>query len=114
MGGPQNLQVQRFCEAAYDSSTGLTYSALTGQKKQSIGDVERLFNPKVEEFMRGRGYSFQAHYVRTIYNWWRATDERGLSQQERSQFNKEFLNMVLDELMPWHHNFDYSILEVNR
>ena len=42
MGGPEQLQVQRFCEAAYDSSTGLTYSALIGLKKQSIGDVERL------------------------------------------------------------------------
>ena len=114
MGGPVKLQVQRFCEAAYDSSTGLTYSALTGQKKQSIGDVERLFNPKVAEFMWKNGYTYEAHYVRTIHNWRRATDERGLSQQERSEFNKNFLYMVLDELIPWHRSFDYSTLEVNR
>ena len=114
MGGPEQLQVQRFCEAAYDPSTGLTYSALTGQKKQSIGDVERLFNPKVEEFMVGKGYTCEAHYIRTIRNWRRATDERGLSQEERSTFNKDFLFMILDELIPWHRNFDFSTLEVNR
>ena len=94
----------------YDSSTGLTYSALTGQKKQSIGDVERLFNPEIGK----NGYTYEAHYVRTIHNWRRATDERGLSQQERSEFNKNFLYMVLDELIPWHRSFDYSTREVNR
>ena len=36
MDGPEELQVQRFCEAAYDSSTGLTYSALTGQKNSPL------------------------------------------------------------------------------
>ena len=70
--------------------------------------MERLFNPKVAESMEKRGYMFEAHYVRTIHNWWRATDERGLTQQERSQYTKECLNLVLDELMPWHqHNPDY-------
>ena len=64
--------------------------------------------------MVGRGYSYEARYVRTIRNWRRATDERGLSQEERSTFNRGFLYMVLDELIPWHHNFDFSTLEVNR
>ena len=115
MGGPAKLQRQRFRDAAYDPTTNLTYSALTGQRKQSVGDVERLFNPKVAEFMEKRGYMFEARYVRTIHNWRRATDERGLTQQERSQYSKEFLNLVLAELMPWHqHNPDYSTLEVNR
>ena len=72
MGSPEQLQVQRFCEAAYDSLTALTYSALTGQKKQSIGDVERLFNPKVEDFMVGKGYTYEAQYIHTIRNWRRA------------------------------------------
>lgn len=36
MGGPEQLQVQRFCEAAYDQSTGLTYSALIGLKSSPL------------------------------------------------------------------------------
>ena len=114
MGGPENLQVQRFCEAAEDPSSGLTYSALTGLKKQSIGDVERLFSSEVAEFMERRNYTYEAEYVRTIHNWRRATDERGLSQQQRSEFNQKMLDMILDELIPWHKVFDYSTLEVNR
>ena len=112
MGGPTNLQLQRFRDAAYEPSTGLTYAALTGMRKQSVGDVERLFNPNVAKFMKDNGYTFEARYVETIHNWRRATDERGLTQQQRSEFNKE---LVLDELMPWHtRNCDYSTLEVNR
>ena len=114
MGGPSKLQVQRFCEAAHNPAMQLTYSTLTGQRKQSIGDVERLFNPHVAQFMENRGYAYEGYYVRTIHNWRRATDEWGLSQEDRSKFNKDFLFMVLDELIPWHQRFDYSTLEVNR
>ncbi len=115
MGGPDALQLQRFRDAAYDPRTNLTYTALTGLRKQSVGDVERLFNPKVAEFMEEKGYTYEARYVRTIHNWRRATDERGLTQQQRSEFCQDFLKLVLDELMPWHtKNLDYSTLEVNR
>ena len=114
MGGPSKLQVQRFCDAAHDPTTQLTYSALTGQKKQSIGDVERLFSPHVAQFMENRSYVYEGYYISTIHNWRRATDERGLSQERRSKFNKDFLFMVLAELIPWHQSFDYSTLEVNR
>ena len=115
MGGPTNLQLQRFRDAAYEPSTGLTYAALTGMRKQSVGDVERLFNPNVAKFMKDNGYTFEARYVETIHNWRRATDERGLTQQQRSEFNNEMLKLILDELMPWHtENCDYSTLEVNR
>lgn len=114
MGGPENLQVQRFCEAAQDPSSGLTYSALTGVKKQSVGDVERLLSSEVAKFMEKKNYTYEANYVQTIHNWRRATDERGLSQQQRSEFNQKMLCMVLDELIPWHKEFDYGTLEVNR
>ena len=114
MGGPENLQLQRFCEAAQDPASGLTYSALTGVKKQSVGDVERLLSSQVAEFMEKKNYHYEAYYVRTIHNWRRATDERGLSQQQRSEFNQKMLLMILDELIPWHKEFDYSTLEVNR
>lgn len=35
---------------------------------------------------------------------------------ERSQLNKHFLDYILDELMPWHHDAnmrDFRLLEVN-
>ena len=88
---------------------------LTGQRKQSIGDVERLFNPRLALWMEEEGYEYEAQYIRLISNWRHACDERGLSREERSQFNKEFLLFVLDELMPWHREiYDFSTLEVNR
>ena len=65
----------------------------SGQRKQSVGDVERSFNPKVAEVMEKRGYMFEARYVWTIHNWRSATDERGLTQQERSQYSKLRQNM---------------------
>lgn len=115
MGGPDKLQLQRFRDAAYDPTTNLTYSAFTGLRKQSVGDVERLFHPKVAEFMEKKGYTYEARYVRTTHNWRRATDERGLTPHQRTNFSKEFLGLILDELMPWHKdNLDYSTLEVNR
>ena len=68
----------------------------------------------VEEFIRRKGYTYEARYVATIRNWRQATDERGLSQEQRTQYNRDFLGMVLDELMPWHRTFVFSTLEVNR
>ena len=37
-------QLQRFEEALHDPSSGLTYTALCGIRKQSVEDVERLFS----------------------------------------------------------------------
>ena len=66
-------------------------------------------------FMDDRGYQFEGHYIRTICNWRRATDERGLIEIEWSKYNYQLLNMILDELMPWYkQNYDFSLLEVTR
>ena len=89
--------------------------ALTGQQKQSVRDVEILFSINMQHFMEGKGYVYEAKFIRTILNWRRSHDERGLSQLQRSRYNYEMLEMILDELMPWHHNqYDFSLLEVNR
>ena len=65
--------------------------------------------------MEERGYGFEAKYIRTVWNWRRVSDERGLSELQRSKFNYEMLNMILDELMPWYKEFyDFGSLEVNR
>lgn len=44
-------------------------------------------------------------------------DERGLPDATRQLFNKELLDFILDDLMPWHRIAgmrDFSLLEVNR
>ena len=37
-----DLRLERFTEALEDSASQLTYPALTGQRKQSVRDAERL------------------------------------------------------------------------
>jgi len=114
-GGPKQLKLQRFVEALDDPTSGLTYPALKGSRKQSVVDAERFFNPDLARYMEEKGYHFEAKFIRTIWNWRRATDERGLSELQRSKFNYQLLNMILDELMPWYKElYDFSLLEVNR
>lgn len=101
-------------EAVQDKAAGLSYHALIGSRKQSVSDVEQIFSSRVLKFMEDNGYTAEATYVRVVRNWRRATDERGLSDDERSKYNNEFLTYILDELMPWHVNAkDFSLLEVN-
>ena len=114
-GGPENLQLERYVEALQDPASSLTLPVLTGTRKQSVIDAERLFSPDLAQFMKSKGYEFEARYIETIWNWRRSCDERGLSELERSRFNYNFLNLVLDELMPWHRDlYDFLYLEVNR
>ena len=95
----------------------MTYTALSGVRKQSVEDVERLFGDSVINWMEIKGYTVEAEYLHVIRNWRRASDKRGLSSAQRSQFNNNLLKYVLDELMPWHMKDglqDFSLLEVNR
>ena len=86
-----------------------------GVRKQSVEDVDRLFSRSLVEWMDKKGYDFEARHLSIIRNWRRASDERGLCSDLRSQFNKNMLNYILDELMPWHYEIsDLSLLEVNR
>jgi len=104
-------------EAVHDSSSGLTYTALSGTRKQSVEDVERLFSKSLVKWMEDKGYSTEAKHIEIVYNWRRACDERGLADKQRSKFNEDFLDYILDDLMPWHrkpHHRDFSLLEVNR
>lgn len=111
-GGPAKLCLERYMEALQDSSSGLTLPVLTGVRKQSVTDAERLFSPDLAAFMQSKGYEFEARYITVIWNWRRACDERGLSELKRCRFNYEFLNLVLDELMPWHkESYDFRYLK---
>lgn len=101
----------------YDSETRLSYHALIGTRKQSISDVEKIFSESVLKFLEGKGYEKEATYVRVIMNWRKASDMRGLSDEQREKYNKEFMDYILDELMPWHKDQetrDFSLMEVNQ
>ena len=107
-GGPEKLQLEHYVEALQDPLSGLTKPVLTGARKQSVIDAERLFSPELAAFM-------VPEYISGIWNWRRACDHRGLSELERCRYNFNFLNLILDELMPWHRtNYDFATLEVNR
>ncbi|XP_065892094.1 uncharacterized protein [Dysidea avara] len=114
--GNSNLQLERFAEALHDPSAGLTYCALSGIRKQSVEDVDRLFGQSLIDWMERKGYCDEVAYLQVIHNWRRACDERGLTNDQRSTFNKNLLSFILDDLMPWHRNdgCDFSFLEVNR
>ena len=115
LGGSRQLKLERFTEVLYDESSGLTYPALTGQRKQSVQDAEVLFSEGVQKFMEKKKYTYEAKFVQVIRNWRRACDQRGLSSLQRCKFNYGLLQLILDELMPWHSkHYDFSLLEVNR
>ena len=63
--------------------------------------------------MESHNYENEAKYVRAIRNWRRACDECGLSSLQRCKNNYELLQLILNELMPWHKE-KISLLEVNR
>ena len=108
------MRLERFAEALNDLSTGLTYPALVGSRKQSIEDVERLFGSSLIDFMEAKGYNEEAKFLQVIRNWRQAVDQRGLPASQRQQFDKDYL---LDDLMPWHRKpgmRDFSSLEVNK
>ena len=41
-GAARDIHLEQFVQALEDPSSGLTYSTLTGVRKQSVEDVERL------------------------------------------------------------------------
>jgi len=43
-GGPARVRLERFEEALHHPKSGLTYPALSGIRKQSVENVERLFD----------------------------------------------------------------------
>ena len=65
--------------------------------------------------MEQKGYEAEARYIKAVNGWRRATDERGLTEKQRSDLNYNFLTYILDDLMPWHSSdYDFSLLEVNK
>ena len=81
-------------EAVYSETAQLSYHALIGTRKQSVSDVEQIFSSTVLE---SKDYSAEAEYVRTVRNWRRASDERGLDDGERAKFEAA----VARQERPW-------------
>ncbi len=111
-----DVGLERFVEALPDKEAGLTYPALTGIRKQSVQDVERLFGSGVIAFMEKHGYEEEAMLLKAVRNWRRAIDERGLTEHQRQDFLQEFMDYICCDLMPWYSKGlkDFSMLEVNR
>lgn len=109
------INVEAFDEAMLDRKTGLTHTALTGQRKQSVSDAERLLSHHVAKFFKKKGYEKEAEYVSIIADWHEASDGRGMSQLQRSKANYRMLNYILDEWMPWHRtNYNFSLIDINK
>lgn len=100
-GGTRGIHLERFVQALEDPSTGLTYSALSGVRKQSVEDVECLFGPGVISFMKRNHYDDQAKYLEVVRNW-RSVDECGLSEDQRRQFRDVhvFINVYTHLYLP--------------
>ena len=65
-GGPEDMDLQGFDEVMRDSKTGLTYAALTGQRKQSVQDAERMLSFLVSAFLEEKGYNQEALCVKIV------------------------------------------------
>ena len=109
------MNLQGFDEAMLHPGTGLTHAALTGERKQSVGDAERMLSFLVANFLREHGFIQEAKYIEIIAGWHEAADGHGLSELQRCKRNYTMLNMILDEWMPWHsENPDLSTIDINR
>ena len=110
-----NIRLQYFRDALNDPSTGLTKSALTGVNKQSVPDCERMFSVGMIDFVQKNGHANEMVFLTLVHNWHKASDGRGIDEDTRHLYNKQMLNWVLDDWMPWHRdNYDFSTIDVNR
>ena len=67
LGGPNDLQLERYVEALEDLTSGLTYyAALTGQRRQSVTDVEHLFGSQLLAFMMEKQCVVEAEYIEAV------------------------------------------------
>lgn len=67
-GGPTKLRLERFVESLQNPELGRTLPVLTGPRKQSVVDAERLFSLELATFMHAKGYDFEAEYIETVWN----------------------------------------------
>ena len=114
-GSIRGVNLCYFRDALHDPSTSLTYGALTGKQKESVPHCEEIFSRGVLEFMQRNGHATEAKFIEIVRNWNKAADGRGLSEQTRSQYNKDMLNFLLEDWMPWfQQGRDYATIDILR
>ncbi len=114
-GSIPNVDLCCFRDALCDSSTGLTYEALTGKQKQSVPHCEQIFSKGVLEYLKRKGHKSEARFVEVVRNWHKASDGRGISEEMRSRYNNEMLNYLLEDWMPWWwYDRNFATLDVMR
>lgn len=79
-------------------------------------DAERLLSFHVAEFMEQHQFPAEAEYVLTIARWHEATDGRGLTEVQRSQYNLGMVDYLVTDWAPWLdlQDRDYSQIDINR
>ena len=82
-GDPHKIRLERFEEVLHDTTAGRTYPALSGIRKQSVEDVERLFSPSLILWMENKGYHHEAACA---------------TNGQRSELNAGLLNYILDAM----------------
>jgi hypothetical protein len=113
--GPPGTNLQGFDDAMRNPGTGLTFAALTGERKQSVVDAERMLSYLVAKFLSENGYEKEGEYINIVAGWHEAADGRGLSELERCKKNYAMLNMILDDWMPWHKTTpNFATIDINR
>ena len=91
-----------------DPNTGLAHAALTGARKQSVADAERLLSYSGRDFMLREGYHEEASYTYLIAAWHEARDGRGITQLQRCRANYFMLTYSSEGWMPWYHQEPHS------
>ena len=81
---------------------GLTYTALTGKRKQSVSDAEKLLSTAVANWCKENGFPDEGRVVEIIRPWHKASDGRGLDEETRRTYNLSMLNFLLEDWMPWY------------
>lgn len=114
-GSIHGVNLCYFRNALHDPFTGLACEALAGKQKQLVQHCEEIFSRGVLEFMQRNCHATEAKFTETVQNWHKATDGRGLSEQTRSQYNKDMLNFLLQDWMPWfQQERDYATINILR
>lgn len=85
------------------------------EKGIKVSGMQSLLSYHVVQFLEMHGTATEAQFVRIIAKWHEASDGRGLSQLQRSKFNYQMLNLILDEWMPGHKEcYDFSTIDIDR
>lgn len=112
--GPAGFDLKGFDDAMLDPKTGLTQAALTGERKQSVQDAERVLSFLVAKFLEEHGHNTEGNYVSFVAGWHEAADGRGLTELRRCERNYKMLNMILEEWIQWYNeDCDFSTLDIN-